>query len=96
MNAQGSIHASEAAARNVIAKIDALPEHQYPRWVTPDPEKGERGPPVWTQTHTEPIELTDGTWLVQMNESIRSRIPSPPAKLKTIELAKVKERAETL
>jgi hypothetical protein len=39
MSALGSTHASEAAARNVIAKIDAL--HGYPKW-----EQGEIGPPV--------------------------------------------------
>jgi hypothetical protein len=87
MSALGSTHASEAAARNVIAKIDAL--HGYPKW-----EQGEIGPPVWTQTHTQPIELTDGTWLVQMNESIRSRIPSPPAQLRTIARERIKERPD--
>lgn len=84
-----STHASEAAARAVIAKIDA--HLGYPKV-----EQGEIGPPVWTETHTQPLELLDGTWAVQMTEAIRSRIPSPPASLKTTDRTKIKPRPDAI
>lgn len=82
-----STHASENAARAVIARIDTA--LGYPKM-----EQGEIGPPVWTETHTQPIELTDGTWAVQLTEEIRGRMANPPALLKAVDVAKIKQRPD--
>lgn len=81
---RSAIYATESLALAACAKLDAA--HGYPRM-----EQGEIGPPVWTERYTVPIPLEDGTFAVQMTDTLRTttRIAEP---LATRDLSALRKR----